>query len=319
MNKVSSPLQNNIVNLQNILNTINNLPDAGGIQFPTLTNEGTAADLVSGKQLIDGNGNIIIGTHVCESDNSDTERVPVLNANYPEDLPNVTAGGSATFNVFIDQSGNPAVYSYQWYVNGSAVTGATQSSYTRNNVAAGTYTVYCVVTNDAGSVQSRIATLTASAFYLFKSGSGLASGYNGFSINSTGASGSVVADYNQIYIDLTEKAGYEGTYFYSNQPIDVTNYNTMVMDGVTITHSGATGYSTWIYIGLSPEMSPSNGYSASKQISTSIGSNGTFINNGEITIDISGLKGTFYFGGIFGCSDEDATYLTGTIKNIYFT
>lgn len=36
-----------------------------GVQLPTLTNEGTAADLMSGKQLIDSNGNVITGTHEC--------------------------------------------------------------------------------------------------------------------------------------------------------------------------------------------------------------------------------------------------------------
>lgn len=33
-----------------------------GIELPTLTNEGTAAELASGKQLIDGDGNIVTGT-----------------------------------------------------------------------------------------------------------------------------------------------------------------------------------------------------------------------------------------------------------------
>jgi hypothetical protein len=34
----------------------------GGIQLPTLTNAGSASDLLNGKQLIDGNGNIVTGT-----------------------------------------------------------------------------------------------------------------------------------------------------------------------------------------------------------------------------------------------------------------
>jgi hypothetical protein len=66
---VSSPLQNNIVNLQNILDSVNNLPDmvAGDMQLPTLTNAGAASDLMSGKQLIDASGNIVTGTHECET------------------------------------------------------------------------------------------------------------------------------------------------------------------------------------------------------------------------------------------------------------
>lgn len=37
---------------------------SGGIQLPTLTNEGNAKDLLAGKQLIDSNGNIVTGTMV---------------------------------------------------------------------------------------------------------------------------------------------------------------------------------------------------------------------------------------------------------------
>jgi hypothetical protein len=34
----------------------------GGVNLPTLSNEGSAADLLSGKQLIDGEGNVVTGT-----------------------------------------------------------------------------------------------------------------------------------------------------------------------------------------------------------------------------------------------------------------
>ena len=50
--------------------------DGDGVQLPTLTNEGTASDLLSGKQLIDSNGNIVTGTHVCESDGVTVQRTP---------------------------------------------------------------------------------------------------------------------------------------------------------------------------------------------------------------------------------------------------
>ena len=35
--------------------------NSGGIQLPTLTNEGNAKDLLAGKQLIDSNGNVVTG------------------------------------------------------------------------------------------------------------------------------------------------------------------------------------------------------------------------------------------------------------------
>ena len=37
-------------------------PQIIGKPLPTLTNPGTAADLLSGKQLIDANGNVLMGT-----------------------------------------------------------------------------------------------------------------------------------------------------------------------------------------------------------------------------------------------------------------
>lgn len=48
--------------------TVSNMPieigqiETGGTVLPTLTNEATASDLVSGKELIDDEGNVIVGT-----------------------------------------------------------------------------------------------------------------------------------------------------------------------------------------------------------------------------------------------------------------
>lgn len=87
---------------------------------------------------------------------------PVLNSSYPANVTQLEkSGGSATFKVVISTAGNPASYTYQWYVNNSAVSGATSTSYTKTGLtSAATYTVYCRVTNAAGTVQSRTATLT---------------------------------------------------------------------------------------------------------------------------------------------------------------
>lgn len=56
-----SNLANNTIELQNILNALAELPGAGP-SLPTLTNPGVATDLASGKELIDGDGNIVKGT-----------------------------------------------------------------------------------------------------------------------------------------------------------------------------------------------------------------------------------------------------------------
>lgn len=56
-----SKLLNNTLSLQSILETVNNLPEAG-TDLPTLENPGSASDLLEGKELIDQNGELIEGT-----------------------------------------------------------------------------------------------------------------------------------------------------------------------------------------------------------------------------------------------------------------
>ena len=91
--------------------------------------------------------------------------LPVLDEGFPADV-EVAAGASATatFQCKIVEDGVPANYTYQWYKEGVAVDGANTAVYTLsagslNN--AGSYSIYCTVTNDAGTATSRIATLTA--------------------------------------------------------------------------------------------------------------------------------------------------------------
>lgn len=90
---------------------------------------------------------------------------PTLNTGLPANV-SVTAGtgATATFTVGIATTGNPASYTYQWYLNGSTWPGQTNSTVSLAadwiNSAVGSHSIYCVVTNAAGSVQSRVATLT---------------------------------------------------------------------------------------------------------------------------------------------------------------
>ena len=86
--------------------------------------------------------------------------VPILKAEYPADLEVWGDGGSATFKVEIEKAGRPSACTYQWYRNGtlaSWATGPACTFYNLSQVAA--HSVYCVVTNAAGSVISRTATL----------------------------------------------------------------------------------------------------------------------------------------------------------------
>lgn len=74
-------------------------------------------------------------------------------------------GASASFSISITTPGRPAEYTYQWYRNGAAVSGGTAASLTLTGLtAATTYSVYCKVTNKAGSVNSRTAILTVRSY-----------------------------------------------------------------------------------------------------------------------------------------------------------
>lgn len=89
----------------------------------------------------------------------EVKKLPVLNAAHPQDA-TVWAGDSVTFRVEIVTPGVPADYTYQWYQDGEALSGKNNPTYICTELpTAGTRTVYCVVTNKAGSVTSRVATL----------------------------------------------------------------------------------------------------------------------------------------------------------------
>lgn len=87
--------------------------------------------------------------------------LPVLSASYPKDVSTaMSSGGTVSFSISITEHGKPAEYTYQWYKNGQAVSGANGIQYIASSTSAGTFTVYCEVTNKAGTVTSRVATAT---------------------------------------------------------------------------------------------------------------------------------------------------------------
>lgn len=106
--------------------------------------------------------------------------LPTLDSAYPKDASVMeAAGASANFSVVIAVPGKPAEYTYQWYKDGAKVSGATSSGYVMTGLtSAGSHTVYCEVTNKAGLVTSRIATVTVltSAMQYTYSGSSVQTG-----------------------------------------------------------------------------------------------------------------------------------------------
>ena len=63
-------INNNTAQLQEILELLQTkaLPDDGAVYLPFLTNEGVASDILEGKEFIDGEGNVIVGTFSLDSE-----------------------------------------------------------------------------------------------------------------------------------------------------------------------------------------------------------------------------------------------------------
>ena len=94
-----------------------------------------------------------------------TKKLPVLNASYPANVTN-WQGEQATFKVEISTPGVPAEYTYQWYRDGAKWTEATNATVSWSSASIGSHSIYCVVTNKAGEVTSRVATLTVKDQYM---------------------------------------------------------------------------------------------------------------------------------------------------------
>lgn len=61
-------IKQNTTDLQSILNTINNLPEAGGVELPELSNPASEEEVFANKQLIDENGEVITGTFTIDNE-----------------------------------------------------------------------------------------------------------------------------------------------------------------------------------------------------------------------------------------------------------
>ncbi len=98
--------------------------------------------------------------------------LPTLDDTTPEDVTIIydatdSSKNKATMTVDIASDGNPAEYTYEWFVRSAPdkaweSTGVTSKTIALNNLtkASNGYQFYCEVTNTAGTVASRIATLT---------------------------------------------------------------------------------------------------------------------------------------------------------------
>lgn len=91
-------------------------------------------------------------------------KLMVLDPEYPKDVSVFAINGQtaiASFEAKISEHGKPAEYTYQWYVNGTPVEGATSVIYTREvSESSNSEKVYCAVTNKKGTLHTRVADLS---------------------------------------------------------------------------------------------------------------------------------------------------------------
>jgi hypothetical protein len=127
-------------------------------------------------------------------------------------------GDSKTFEVAIATHGYPKQYTYQWYKNGSKISGATSPTYSFAPTDVGTTTLYCEVTNSAGTVKSRTATVTCTRYYLVRDGEvKVAKSYSGLTVATSGG-----------VLQLKQAETVSGEVCYANfGPIDLTKYKTL--------------------------------------------------------------------------------------------
>lgn len=141
-------IKNNITSLQEVLNKINSLPEAGGVELPELTNEGIADDLVTGKELINSDGDIVTGTNPYAKAATDTEVATQadLIAQIQTILDSKTSGnnpdesGIQVCNVTINAFDRIYSISYTVYENGNIITkfsNSSDTSFVLSNVICG--------------------------------------------------------------------------------------------------------------------------------------------------------------------------------------
>lgn len=228
--------------------------------------------------------------------NGPVRKLPVLDETYPQDL-SINAGKRVTLEVVIAEEGKPGEYTYQWYYDDSPVAGATEAAYTRQ-AEFGEHTAYCLVTNKAGVVTSRTATVTANKQYLFYYGDQKEDVTGGW----IGESRPISSDASSYWANMkvTTKANggvnlvpdkYGGCVYRAKNPIDLTDVKTIKLTGSIYGNHGSSAWAglfVWSSIGS---------YFTSNVVASAVSKQSTLSNP---SINVSSLTGTYYIGfGLF--------------------
>ena len=246
----------------------------------------------------------------------DLKKLPVLDEAYPQDITVSTAGVEVTFEVVISEAGKPAEYTYQWYYDGSAVSGATNSIYKRTAVG-GSHTVYCVVTNGAGTVKSRTATLKATTMYLYKAGdecTSITGGWKGTgvafdsSIYTVKATPKITRGTSSMTIEANASKDHSSGICHTTNKINLSGYSTLYFDG---TLSDTASNKSHVYVGI---WSAIGATQTANRVAYVQG-----LANKTFTIDVSNLNGSYYIGVFVFRDVAIATVGSGkaVMRNLY--
>ena len=145
-------IKQNITSLQNLLEQVNALPDAGGVELPDLINQAEASELFLNKELIDSNGNKVTGTFTIDSELSEQDD---LIAQIATALKGKAGGGSGNANEWIPISSLPSVYAAEQTIT-YYLEVASNTKYLLVKNSSGTPLAAYVASNISGSMESII-------------------------------------------------------------------------------------------------------------------------------------------------------------------
>lgn len=244
--------------------------------------------------------------------------LPVLSSAYPANAATVF-NASVTCEVRIATAGYPEAYRYQWYKNGAAVSGATGASYTFTPNAVGTATLYCKVTNAAGTVTSRTATITATPLYLYNAGSENTDLTGGWKVYYRRPSTSVLYSVTTRTPTLTKAASamtfqvtslvtnYECGCIGATAALDLTGYNTLTFSvtGLSLPTGSSDAGKLCLYV--TSDTSNEVFSVAAYKLCTAAGT---------YSIDVSALSGNYQVGAALVTANAVPNAPSATIASV---
>lgn len=232
--------------------------------------------------------------------------LPVLNPNFPADVSTrVSSTANVTFEVEIAKHGYPAEYTYKWYqVNSNGTTSVLKStgdSHTYPSLlSAGTWGIYCEVTNEAGTIRSRTATLKVERAWLYNSGDEYKGITGGFQLSKALESSNttyVLGDFwryaDSLCLNLDAPSAGEDGFIGTINTIDITGYSKIQF----VVSESYTSDSDYPFVFSVTWINNNNGAVNGNHAFTNIyPPNRTDTSQRTYTVDVSSLNGWYYIG-----------------------